>query len=365
MSSCRSTETSAIESDQKLDWRAWLWCWGAVFATTVVALYACVLLVDPFATGRFALTQRVDVTSADTRLSKAGLVRDPQFDSAIFGNSAAFPLDPAFIGIQTGRHVVQLSISGTVPGEQLFLARLFARHHPGIATLVIFMLEDFWCRSGSTMDDPFAAFPFWLYDSDNSEYLSHIFSWRSLIATGVRIGVWLNFVQSFERADGFGPAFKAGNPKAVSQALLTVARAVDGPPPDGPYPAIEALAEHLSKLPRHSTVALIFLPTFANALPAEGSAAAMRLDACKARLMNVARGRPGTGYVDLRLDNSLTRDLHNFDDPIHFKSAVAQWVAAETVRIIKELASSKVAPASASLMSRTGRTHVVPDGTND
>src|SRR5690242_2227398 len=75
-------------------WRNWLWLTLSLAAAGSIMLWLAVVLIDPFSTGRFALTQRIDMTTTNARLGDAALVRDPRFNGAIFGDSVAATLDP-------------------------------------------------------------------------------------------------------------------------------------------------------------------------------------------------------------------------------------------------------------------------------
>jgi len=325
-----SAKWPSVKPDAR-GWRIWLRWWAGAFGATLIGAYVCILLVDPFATGRFALTQRIDITSQNTRLAKAGLVRDPQFDAAIFGNSTSFGVDPAAIGAGIGHRVVALGMSLAMPADQMMMVRLFAKRHPGVAAVNIFALDDLWCRPGSPAENPAIEFPSWLYVGSDWDYLSHIFFVGALDAALTRIGIWLDLRPQDERSDGFGSQAKAD--AAGADAAFRGQRPVAGVPASAPFPAIDALSALLDDLPSDSTAVLVFLPVFITGLPADGSPAAARLDACKARLQEVVGRRPRErAYVDLRIDNALVRDTGNFIDPIHFRGRVSGWVAAETVR---------------------------------
>ena len=59
-----------------------------VTALASLALYAAVLEIDPYDTGRFALFHRAGVPLYGQRMADASRGRDPQFDSAVIGNSS-------------------------------------------------------------------------------------------------------------------------------------------------------------------------------------------------------------------------------------------------------------------------------------
>jgi hypothetical protein len=76
-------------ADDVRPWRRWLVAFLATTAVVGIAVYLAIVLIDPFATGRFTPVGRIDLASGNPRLDKAGLVRDLRFDAAIFGSSTA------------------------------------------------------------------------------------------------------------------------------------------------------------------------------------------------------------------------------------------------------------------------------------
>lgn len=140
----RTSHQAPGEQDR---WRMWLWSLVLSLVVGAGLLFVFVVVVDPFATGRFALTPRIDIATSEMNFMKPGVVRDPQFDSAVFGNSTAMRLDPQRLSNATGRHFVQLALAALGPEGQLVLARSFARYHHDRPSLLIFVLDDYWCRS--------------------------------------------------------------------------------------------------------------------------------------------------------------------------------------------------------------------------
>jgi hypothetical protein len=330
--------SAGAEYDNQRAWRHWLWRFGGLFAATSVALYLCVVVVDPFSTGRFALTQRIDVATPTSRLAKAGIVRDPQFNAAIFGSSFAVPLDPAKVGAGTGWHVVQLAIEAALPPNQLTVARAFERHHGAGAALDIFILDSLWCRPG----DPYAGgsgpFPTWLYESTDGEYLSRIFFPLAIETMVVRIEIWLGLARQRGPSDGSVVIFPSDG--GLRQAPPVVGRPVDGPPVDAGFPALDALADHVARRPAASAIAFVLVPAYIAALPEEGSAAARRLQACKDRVRNLAERRPNAAYLDFMTDSPLARDPANFTFDLHYRVEVAHWMEPQIARALAGLRAS-------------------------
>ena len=74
---------------------------------------------------------------------------------------------------------------------------------------------------------------------------------------------------------------------------------------------------------------------FLNALPADGSPAAKRHDACKERVQQLADRRPGTGYLDLLKENAISRDVTNFRDALDVSPEGARLIEIEMNRLIR------------------------------
>src|SRR5262245_62393216 len=150
--------------------------------------YLVVVLIDPFSTGRFSLTQRIDFATENKRLYGAGLVRDLRFNAALFGDSTSFALDPSTIAGASGWRMAQLSVPAATPGNILTIASAFARHHRGVRRLELFVLSHVWGREVGPNDQPIGQVPDGLsIDSSNHVYLSRIFFFDAAIDAAVRV----------------------------------------------------------------------------------------------------------------------------------------------------------------------------------
>jgi hypothetical protein len=292
-------------------------------------LYTDVVLIDPFSTGRFGLSHRIDFASRNTRLVYAGLVRDAGFDGAIFGSSTAVPLDPEKIAVGTAWRFAHLSILAALPQNQLTVARAFARYHSKMPTLQVFVLDELWCKVREPM--PYGPFPSWIYERSDSVYLSRIFFADAVEAAAMRIAIWSGAAKQAMRADGYMPDYFRDR----RAEILALQRPTIDAAPDAPFPALDALEDHLAELPMATRIGLVFAPMFLNALPADGSLAAKRHDACKERVQQLAGRRPGTGYLDLLKENAITRDVANFRDAVHVSPEGARLIEIEMNRLIR------------------------------
>jgi hypothetical protein len=324
------------QSENTREARAWLWWFGGLFASSFIGLYLCVILVDPFATGRFALTQRIDLAPSNSRLSKPGIVRDPQFNAAIFGSSMGLPLDPAKVAAGTDWRVAQLAIEAALPPDQLTVARAFEGHHQTAPALDIFVLDFLWCRPGDPSSGAFGPFPTWLYESSEIVYLSRILFPLAVEAMVVRIEIWLGITRQRGRSDGFA----YDQPRGGRHPPLGLQRPVDAPFPDAAFPALDSLARHVAKRPAASPIAFVFAPAYIAALPEEGSPAAQRLQTCKDRVRRIAERRPNTAYLDFMTDNSVIRDPSKFSYDFHYLTEVADWMEPQIAQVLAGLKAS-------------------------
>ena len=239
------------DSDQA--WRSWLRVLLLSMAALCGASYAAVVLIDPFSTGRFALTQRIDRASIDTWhwFAKAGIIRDQRFDAAIFGSSVSGALDPVRIGAMTGRKVLQATLYGAFPQDTLLASRAFERHHRGRLALHIISLEIHWCREQRGSIGPRAGtwlppFPTWVYESSNYEYLTRIFYPFAINSALRRIGIWFGLREHSIRDDGFAPIYPPGfDAQAAAARLLSMKAETAAPPPAGPLPYLDDLAAQI------------------------------------------------------------------------------------------------------------------------
>lgn len=328
-------DISAATADDGCDarpWRRWL---RAFLLTAIIlggVLYAGVVLIDPFSTGRFSLAQGVDIASRNARLIKGGVARDPRFDAAIFGSSTGYALDPQKIGDGSGWTVAQLAIPATLPPSQLLVARAFQGHRNGRANLQIYMLDYLWCRPGDPSAGGWGAFPDWIYESSGTEYLSRILFPEGVTTAARRLAIRSGLMEPSARADGYMVTNLPPIPRTTLAALV---RPTANPAPAEGFPALELLARHIARLPEEVALAFVFAPPFINTLPVAGSAADERLQECKARARQIAALRPNSVSLDLMAENAITRDAANYFDELHYTPAAADAVASTIVALLK------------------------------
>ena len=320
--------TSSSESQA---WGRWLGTFLCMAALGACMIFALVILVDPYDSGRFGFIGIKGISDESPRTANASRGRNPQFSAAVFGNSTGQLLKPTELSQATGLRFVQLTIPGTGPREQIVLLRYFVRHHARADALVI-VTDSVWCT-----DDPalpiFNPFPFWLYSDSPIEYLGQLFSSRALgrLVRRVELGLGLRTPSA---PDGYW-----------NYELLGHGEFRPAPPPNEPadtaavaetqFPAIEQRAGFIANVP-NVPVVLVMPPMIASYLPRPGGRGAARLAACKGALARLVAGRPHSNFLDFRVDDPLTRDRQNFLDEGHYRAPVARRMEqriAESLRV--------------------------------
>ncbi|HEY0569703.1 MAG TPA: hypothetical protein VGD13_16475 [Xanthobacteraceae bacterium] len=306
-------------SDRPDEWGSSLAaCLGALVIGAVL-LFAVMIAVDPYDSGKFGWLGIDGVDDRTTFTATASRARDPQFDSAVIGNSTAQILDPAELSRATGLRFVQLYLTGGSPGEQLAVLDFFLRNHQQARALVI-VADPFWCSHQRT---PPGRFPYWLYDNGRLAYAARLISWPAIEHAGQRISIGLGWRKRnepngyFSYEDIWHPGvFRETNrPRDPVPAESAAVRES--------FPEILQLDAAIKQLPAGVSVVLVVPPTFHTTVARPGTPEAAEREACNAALKRVVAGRPHSNFINYRVENALTRDPDNFADFIHYRPIIA------------------------------------------
>lgn len=321
-------------SDRPDDWSGSLAaCLGALVIGAVL-LFAVMIAVDPYDTGKFGWLGIDGVDDRDTHTAAASRARDPQFDSAVIGNSTAQMLNPAELSRATGLRFVQLYQTGGSPAEQLAVLDFFLRNHQHVGALVI-VADPFWCSHQHTETPP-GRFPYWLYGNSSLAYAARLMSWPAIEHVSQRISIGLGWRKRnepngyFSYEDIWHPGVfrDANRPRDPVPATTAAGRDV--------FPEIALLDAAVKQLPASVSVVLIVAPTLSTTIAKPGTLAAAEREACNAALKRVVAGRPHSNFINYRIDNALTRDPANFADFIHYRPIIADKMAegiADSIRL--------------------------------
>jgi hypothetical protein len=316
--------SSISSSDNPSEWGRCLATFLGVVVLGACLIFAFMIVVDPYDSGRFGLLGIEGVDDRTAATANASRARDPHFDSAIIGNSTGQRLSPAELSDATGLHFVQLVAPGADPRGQLAILDFFLRHHQRVGAVVI-VADTLWCRH-DPLPQPENPFPFWLYGESTLAYAGRLFSWRALDHAFQRTAIGLGSRKrydsdgSFNYEDHFPPG---KHPVVASQQ--NAAPAFTGTI-DNPFPVAAMLAAVIKKLAADVSVVVLMPPTFYTSIPPAGSRGAAEQQACKAAFKPIVAGRPHSNFIDYRVDNALTRDPLNFVDLIHYRVKIAQKI---------------------------------------
>lgn len=320
-------------------WTRWLAIFVGALGVGGIVLLAMVILLDPFSTGRLTPIVQVNVATKTALLGHAARARDPRFDAAIIGNSHAIPLDPQRIGNATQLRMTQMGAAGIYPTEVFILGRAFARGHRSVRAMVV-VLDDLSCK----LDQPVVregAFPKFLFEGSNWDYLQNIV-FPGAVSTAVqRLGILAGLTREPERIDGFDVLRFSEQGRAAGQArALRVQRATEAPQPGALPPAFALLESLIRELGPETALVLYFVPLPTVALPLPDSPADRWLRQCKDLYRQAAQARPRTAFVDRMVEDAFTRDITNFEDIEHIRNELAPVLEQHVVEGLRAVLKS-------------------------
>ena len=317
-------------------WRRFAVTFIAAFFGGLSSIYAALVLIDPYDTGRFPTFMRPGVVDTNQRTAGASRGRDPRFSAAVIGNSRGQLLDPQLLSQATGLDFVQLTTPGSGPSENMTMMRYFMRHHSRIAALVL-SADERWCGHDPSLPVIF-PFPFWLY-RDDLEYLEHLLSTRAITAARNRIELAMGLkpptdprgYSDYEtgRVWNFHPAVAgtATESESINAGALS---------PNTYFPALAELDAVLATLPSDTGFVIVMPPVYQAMLAHPGTQFAADLLACKVELARRVADRERSGFLDFLVDGPISREPENFMDPQHYRMNIARMIEARIAAVLTQ-----------------------------
>ena len=327
---CRNSENVALSvsntsiSDETAEWSRCLRAFLVTVAICVSLVFAFVISVDPYDSGKFGFFGIKGVADRNSVTASASRARDNSFDSAIIGNSTALLINPTRLSRATGLSFVQLSVVGGSPREEMTVLDFFLRHHARVGALVI-GADPGWCEHYQR-EKP-RPFPYWLYDDNRIAYAAAPFSSAAIEHAFQRVSIGLG---QHQRSDPTG-TFDSEDTWPIGE-FRDIARPSDPPLAAtaalrNVFPEVSRLDALVKRLPADVPVVLRVPPTLASTLAKPGTPEAAEREACNLALKRIVVGRPRSNFINYRVDNALTRDRANFIDYIHYRSIIANRIA--------------------------------------
>jgi hypothetical protein len=303
----------------EIKWSTFLaWIAGACL-TTLSGAVVLAISIDPY--GYLGVRRSHQVAALPERLITVTRARDPNFNSAIVGNSVTIPVHASNLSALTGQRFVSLGISGTGPEAQLAVLKFFIQHHDHASDVVI-GFDEGWCAPEQDLAEH-RNFPFWLY--------GNTFEYVLGLARNVTMSMLLSPFERREEGalDGlqYYPAVSMPqfNDMAWLTKSLTRPRPTESANAAGNFPVFGDLSELVKEMPPGISYVLIWTPRFINIIPEPGSAAETTDQACKAEALRQTAALPNVRVLDwseeTRPDN---HDPINFYDHIHYRFPLAE-----------------------------------------
>jgi hypothetical protein len=310
-------------------WRRFAVIFLGVFFGGLGSIYAFLLVVDPYDTGRFPTPLGPGVFDDGSRTANASRGRDPRFNAAVFGNSRGQLLDPAKLSEATGMSFVQLTTPGSGPKEHMTMMRYFMAHRAGIDAMVL-SVDEMWCGHDPSLPIIF-PFPFWLYRG-NLEYLAHLLSTRAITSAQNRIKLALGLVTPTDPRGYMD--YETGRVRNFHPGILADAGDVPAKPPNTYFPALDQFDAVLAELPPQTGVVIVMPPVHQTMLPRPGTQIAADLPACKAAMARRLVGRARSGFLDYLVDGPISREAGNFMDPVHYRMNIARLIEGRIAAVL-------------------------------
>lgn len=330
---------SISSSDPAAAWRRFFRTAAWTAAIAVGALYAFVVLVDPW--GSLPLTlplDRVPVTS-NQRFAYPVLARSSGFDSAIFGTSTSRLLRPADLNPAFDARFANLAMNDATPYEISALLGVFNRAHREVK-FVMLGVDARWCVTGDSFQKLTPRpFPAWMYGANRWRGYAEMFNLFAIQEAGKAFAVMTGLKKPDMGRDGytsFVPPDMTYDPARAATHLVNAAQIIPGGDRTGTpdmwrFPALDLLRRDLAMLPAGSHKMLFFTPYNYRVLAAPGSEGALVWDECKRRVAALVREAPNVSVVDFMRPSPITNVDDNYWDPQHYRVGVANRMAKDLI----------------------------------
>jgi hypothetical protein len=303
------------------------------FATAIAALFAFVLLVDPYKVVPFSLPLKREIMDVNQRWFYPMVARSGRYDSIVIGTSTIRLLDPNDLDRALGGRFANLAMDAATAWEQLQIGQLYLRDIGPPKTIVMGIDRWVWCSPTADRERiTFRGFPVWMYDTNRWNDLLYLFNRRTAEIAGRVVRNWMRLARPRMRQDGYdvflppdesydlGRARKTiweGRP-SVKEAHDPPVRLTEEERQALRLPALEWLDGFASAIAGRSRIVFASMPVHVAAQPVPGSREAALDGECLARISAIAR-RHGAMYVDWAVPSPITMQDEHYWDRLHYR----------------------------------------------
>lgn len=306
------------------------------------ALYAFILILDPYQNVPFSPDLPRAPISQNQRFAYPAIARSPDFEGLIVGTSTVRLLDPSRLSAMADVRFANLAMNSATAFEQQKIYRLFARHHPRMRYLVL-GLDETWCtRSQHIERYTFRDFPEWMYDDDRYNDLLYLFNDKAL-ENAVRMLQFLGGRRApkygrdgyFEFTKDFGPWDAVKVSKRLFGSGVSAINAAPVNPtrlqPLWKFTLMDTLGHLVGSAPKAARILLLFPPLHARYIERR----AELLSECKGRVEVLAEANKNVEVLDYMYVSEMTRKDENYWDPVHFTRNIAEVIENDIAVLIR------------------------------
>lgn len=325
-------------------WRRFAATLAAASAGLCALVFLFVALVDPWGTLPLSLPITRWPVDGDARYAFPALARNPDYDSAVIGNSTSRLLRPALLDALLGGRFANLAMNAATAYEQSAILGVFIAAHPRAQSVAI-GLDVVWCHTEPRMTrDTARPFPTWMYERGRWAGYAHMFDLHAVQTAGQAFAEFAGLKPRVYGIDGYtrftppDETYDAARAEAHMREWSTFVPAGrrDGPPEGWTFPALDVLRGRLEALPAEARKILFFTPYNRAVLPKPGEdGAASAWAECKRRVASIARDVANTTLADFMFASPLTSDDTNYWDGLHYRQPVADRLARDLARAAK------------------------------
>lgn len=321
------------------NWQRYVKALAVTFAGALAAALIFIVAMNPYGNLPKLLFKRHVIMDSDQRFQYPSIIRSGDFDSAVIGTSSARLLKPSELEAVFGGRFANLGINDGRAWEQTQVANLFLRHVAKPRT-IIFGLDWVWCfAAADTNRTRNNEFPEWLYADNRLTDWNYVLNARAIEISFRKLGYYLGLGKPRFPTNGYEVFVP---PDETYDAAKASAKIWDGAtrnrtpivPPETisdaeraawRFPALAWLADVVARIPKQTRIVLVWVPAHIAVLPVPGTKEALRVEACKARVTEIA-SRAGAPLVDFRFPSRMTENDANFWDNLHYRVPVASEI---------------------------------------
>ncbi len=317
-----------------------------VFLAAFLALFAFVILIDPYDTVPFSLPLDRAPASTNQRFSYPAVAMDPEFDSVVIGTSVVRLLKPSELEAALGGRFANLAMNSAMPYEQSQILKLFLRNKKHVKT-VVFGIDTVWCEQQASPKFTGRPFPPWLYDGNPWNDAFHLLNLEALEQAGRQLGQLTGLRAEKYQRNGYAnflpPRSEYDLQKVQKDLYLDGAREIlppETPPADNyaafrqslDFPDLNLLREMVAALPTGTRKVFLGAPVHAITIGPPGSTGEADWQECMSRIAEIGAEFGNSHVLDFKIRSDITMTDANYWDLLHYGTDTASRI----VRLVGE-----------------------------